>query len=161
MYLEYHFPGSDVKIDFHGVYYLKFFGSGQNWFGRWLGRTCKSDPGQFYKYVYKTTVWWVPNIHGPLVWPKGMAWIDPPSLIEGGGIKYEREEKRFSLILPQIGGGGEGGGGGGPDSPLIPPPQQLLWEPGSLAAIPRERERSGLRKGQSESRWSLHDLTPV
>ena len=51
---------------------------------------------------------WVPNIHGPLVWPKGMAWIDPPSLIEGGGIKYEREEKRFSLILPQIAGGGGG-----------------------------------------------------
>ena len=112
-------------------------------------RTCKSFPGQFYKYVYKTTVWWVPNIHGPLVWPKGMAWIDLPSLIEGGGIKYEREEKRFSLILPQIGGGGGEGGG---RFPFNPPHQQLLWEPGSLAAIPRERERSGLRKGQSESR---------
>ena len=29
MYLEYHFPGSDVKIDFHGVYYLKFWYPGK------------------------------------------------------------------------------------------------------------------------------------
>ena len=62
----------------------------------------------------------------------------------GGGIKYEREEKRFSLILPQIAGGGEGG-----SFPVnAPPPPTTPVGTGIISGDP-EREREERAKKRS------------